>query len=314
MAAPTITWGDIKLKTLQKLFATNNGSTTIPTDNSTREYISAMPGAANEALQMLATAGKFIIKSIDIAHIPMQNLVPNGENIKSAEDGTITYDADGARSMYFELKGNVTMTLTIGEIEQLPETIVSSTGYTAYQYLISNTAKEHVYVTFESSYPFSIKNFALYSATYEDVSQVQPYSEYTRYDLTDMVDDYYMVDTSQVIYEGDKDISRYMATTDFFQEGFKVMLIPRTMPGNYKVYYKAYPPAITLDTADDAELSLDPEVAALLPLYMASQLYKDDDIGIATIYRNEFEVAFERLTKAVSAPSSERFVSVKGWI
>lgn len=314
MAAPTITWGDIKLKTLQKLFATGNGSTTIPTDNSTREYISAMPGAANEVLQMLATAGKFIIKSIDIAHIPVKNLVSNGENIRSAINGTITYEAKGAHSLYFECKGRVTLTITVGVIEQTPITIESPTGYTSYKYLLPNTANETIYLSFASDYPFSLKNVAMYEANYADASEIQPYSEYTRYDLTELVDDYYMVDTSQVIYEGDADISRYRATTDFFQEGFKVMLIPRTMPGNYKVYYKAYAPIITLDTPDDAVLTLDPEVAALLPLYMASQLYKDDDIGIATIYRNEFEVAFERLTKSVSAPSSERFVSVSGWI
>ena len=95
-----ITWGNIKLLTLQKLFATNNGSTVIPTDNSTREYLSAMPGAANEALQMLATAGKFIIKSIDITHIPLRNLVPNGDQIYDVESGSISFDGDNAKSLY----------------------------------------------------------------------------------------------------------------------------------------------------------------------------------------------------------------------
>ena len=314
MALPVITWGDIKLKTLQKLYATNNGSTTIPTDNSTREYISAMPGAANEALQMLATAGKFIIKSIDIAHIPLKNLVSNSENIRSLEGGTLEYQGTGARSLYFECKGHVTMTITVGDVEGEPEEIESPTGYTAYKYLLTNEDKEVVKVAFTSDYPLSVKNLAMYGATFPTENEIPAYSEYIRYDLTEMVDDYYMVDSSQVIYEGDANVSRYTATTDYFQEGFKVMLIHRDMPGNYKVYYKAYPPQITLETADDAVLALDPEVAALLPLYMASQLYKDDDVGIATIYRNEFEVAFERLTKTVSAPSSEKFTSVKGWI
>ena len=314
MATPTITWGDIKLKTLQKLYATNNGSTTIPTDNSTREYISAMPGAANEALQMLATAGKFIIKSIDIAHIPVKSLIPNAENIKSVESGTIEYEADGARSLYFEYKGYITLTITVGEIEQLPITLESPTGYTPYKYLLPNTSGEKIKIQLSSDYPFSLKNVAMYTATYPTAEEIPAYSEYIRYDLSEMLDDFYMVDSSQVIYEGDANVARYTATTDYFQEGFKVMLIHRDKPGNYKVYYKAYAQTITNETPDDEVLSLDPEVAALLPLYMASQLYKDDDVGIATIYRNEFEVAFERLTKAVSAPSSERFTSVKGWI
>lgn len=314
MATPTITWGDIKLKTLQKLYATNNGSTTIPTDNSTREYISAMPGAANEALQMLATAGKFIIKSIDIAHIPLRNVVSNSENIRSRESGTIEYQGEGARSLYFECKGYVTLTITVGDTELEPIEIESPTGYTAYKYLIENEDKATVKASFLSDYPLSVKNLAMYEATFPTDAEIPAYSEYIRYDLSQMVNDYYMVDSSQVIYEGDANVSRYTATTDYFQEGFKVMLIHRDKPGNYKVYYKAYAPMITLETPDDEELSLDPEVAALLPLYMASQLYKDDDVGIATIYRNEFEVAFERLTKTVSAPSSEKFTSVSGWI
>ena len=65
---------------------------------------------------------------------------------------------------------------------------------------------------------------------------------------------------------------------------------------------------------DDYELPLDREVAAILPLYMASQLYKDDDIGVATQYRNEFEVAFERLQNAVPSGKAEKVISESGWI
>ena len=314
------TWGDIKLKTLQKMFATNNGSTTIPTDNSTREYISSMPGAANEALQMLATAGKFIIKSVDIAHIPVKNLLSNGENIKSVERGTISYDSTGARALYYEVKGKGTRTITIGEGDAATtsseafDSEETSYGFTPYKALISNPNDLKVTVTFTSDYPLSLKNVAMYSANFPTEEKIPPYSEYIRYNLPDYASDYYMVDLSHVIYEGDADISRYKATSDFFQEGFKVLVLHRDIPGNFKIYYKAYPPELTNDTSDDAELPLDPEVAALLPLYMASQLYKDDDSGIATLYRNEFEVAFERLTQSVSAPSSERFTSESGWI
>lgn len=311
-----ITWADIKLKTLQKMFATNNGSTTIPTDNSTREYISSMPGAANEALQMLVTAGKFIIKSVDIAHIPVKNLLPNGESIKSVERGNISYEADGARSLYFEVKGKGDLSITVGAITTTTtfDSKESGYGFSSYRMAIENPDDEKVIVTFTSNYPLSTKNVALYSAMYETEDEIPSYSEYIRYYLPDYADDYYMVDLEHVIYEGDADISRYNATSDFFQEGFKVLLLHRDTPGNFKIYYKAYPPEITNATPDDTVLSLDPEVAALMPLYMASELYKDDDNGIATSYRNEFEVAFERLTQSVSAPSSEKFTSESGWI
>lgn len=310
------TWRDIKLRTLQKMFATNNGSTNIPTDNNTREYLSAMPGAANEALQMLATAGKFIIKSIDIAHIPVRNYAPQGEKIKSVESGTIEYEADGIHSVYYEFMGKGTLTIKIGEDETEEEfdSTETSHGFVPVKKLIENPDNLRVSLKFTSAYPLSLKNVALYMANYESEDDVQPFSENIRYNLPELAPDYYMVDLEHVIYEGDADISRYKATSDFFQEGFKVLVLPRDIPGNYKVYYKAYPQEITLETPDEEVLSLDPEVEALLPLYMASQLYKDDDAGISTVYRNEFEVAFERLKDSVSAPSSEKFTSESGWI
>lgn len=298
------------------MFATNNGSTTIPTDNSTREYISSMPGAANEALQMLATAGKFIIKSVDIAHIPVKNLLANGQNIRSVERGDIEFSAQKAHSLYFEVKGKGDLTITIGANSTTTpfDSKEDGYGFSAYRMLLDNPDDEEVTVTFTSIYPLSTKNVALYSALYETDEEIPSYSEYIRYYLPDYAEDYYMVDLEHVIYEGDADISRYKATSDFFQEGFKVLLLHRDTPGNFKIYYKAYPPEITNATTDDTVLALDPEVAALMPLYMASELYKDDDNGIATSYRNEFEVAFERLTHSVSAPSSERFTSESGWI
>lgn len=310
------TWRDIKLRTLQKMFATNNGSTNIPSDNNTREYLSAMPGAATEALQMLATAGKFIIKCIDIAHIPVRNYASQGEKIRTVEYGDIEYEADGIHSVYYEYMGKGTLTITVGE-ESTTETFDStetSHGFVPVKKLILNTYNQKVILKFSSDYPLSVKNCGMYIANFSSADEIPPYSENIRYNLSELAPDYYMVDLEHVIYEGDADISRYKATSDFFQEGFKVLVLPRDIPGNYKVYYKAYPQEITLETPDDEVLSLDPEVEALLPLYMASQLYKDDDAGISTVYRNEFEVAFERLKDSVSAPSSERFTSESGWI
>lgn len=311
------TWRDIKLRTLQKMFATNNGSTNIPSDNNTREYLSAMPGAANEALQMLATAGKFIIKCIDIAHIPVRNQIAQGDKIRTVESGEIAYEADKIHSIYYEILGKGTLTTTIGDVEteeEFDSTADGSKGFVPVKTLIENPDNLHVKISFTSDYPFSLKNVALYTANYSSADDIPPFSLMVRYNLPELAEDYYMVDLEHVIYEGDADISRYKATSDFFQEGFKVLVLPRDIPGNYKVYYKAYPPQITYDTPDDYVLPLDPEVEALLPLYMASQLYKDDDSGIATVYRNEYEVAFERLKDSVSAPSSEKFTSESGWI
>ena len=54
-------------------------------------------------------------------------------------------------------------------------------------------------------------------------------------------------------------------------------------------------------------------MAVLLPLYMASQLYKDDDITLATMYRNEFEVAFSLLQRADTGEVGGQFTCATGW-
>lgn len=64
---------------------------------------------------------------------------------------------------------------------------------------------------------------------------------------------------------------------------------------NEKKYNKTSTDKITDETDDDFKLSYPEEACVLIPLYIASQLYKDDDISQATAYRNEFEVALQDL-------------------
>lgn len=100
--------------------------------------------------------------------------------------------------------------------------------------------------------------------------------------------------TGEVYYTEGADRWRTQA---YRTEAQDVMILPGTFAGVFSVYYNAYPETITASTEDDYELTAPPEVQALLPLYMASQLYKEDDNGIATSLRNEFEVAYDRLSE-----------------
>lgn len=203
-----MTWKEVKLATLQKMFAADG--TEIPNDESTKEYVAGMPGAANEALAMLCTAGKFLVKSIQIEH---------------------------------ERKEKITE---------------------------------------------------------------------CRYDLKELAEDFYSLSENQIFYENaDGD---YRVVTRYSRESQSKVVLTDNSTGTYTVYYNAYPPRITIATEEDYELPLAPEVVVLLPLYMASQLYKDDDNGIATSYRNEFEVAFERLMDDSRQPGKESWQSESGWI
>lgn len=306
------TWYDIKLRAIQKMFS--HKGNTIPNDASNVDYIAAMPGACNEALQLLATAGKFIIKSIEIAHNPVRNLIPDGKRILSSEGGLLSIEASGARALYVEVLGNVTMKVKINGFESITDVISSKTHYSEVRKLIASESTDSVVVEFSSDYPFAIKNFALYAATFETESDVQSFAEVIKYDLSQLADSFYMLADDPIIFEGEERTSRYMQTSSYFEEGGRVLVLKRDVPGNYRIYYRAYPQKITSSTPDDYELVLDPDVEALIPLYIASQLYKEDDNSLATGYRNEFETGFERLINAPKAPMSEHFTSESGWI
>lgn len=308
----SVTWGEIKLITLQKMFAAVG--TTIPSDASTRDYIAAMPGAANEGLQLLATAGKFIIKCIDIAHNPIPNLITGGGHIYSQLRGNMDFSVDGARSYTFEYYGSGSYTISVNGTVVKTATLTANNGYTSVKGLISNPTDAKVVIRFTSDYPLAVKNIALYGADFPSADAVPSFAEKIRYPLKDFAPDFYQLSDEDIYYEGDADVTRYVRTSDFFQEGDKVLVLDRDTPGNFKIYYKAYPNRIPQNIGDDVELAIDDEVYPLLCLYMASQLYKDDDNAIATGYRNEFEIGFERLKDATSTPSAERFTSESGWI
>lgn len=302
------TWGDIKLFTLQKLFSSSG--TTIKVDSSNSEYINSMPQVANEGLQLLATAGKFIIKKVQILHRPVQNLLNNGfvtTDIASGEE--LVYEVDGARAYYFRLAGNAIVTIAV-DGETLEPIANASKGFEIYRGLIPEG--EHVVVTIHATNPSTVKNFCLYGEVFANAEDVPDYEEYVHYSMKELAPDFYQLAENELYYEGDGEPS-YLAAVDYYQEAYKSLVIPRDKKGAYTVFYKAYPDEITLDTPDDYEMSLDPEVSALLPLYMASELYKDDDNSVATVYRNEFEVGREALSQGANIPRKEEFVSESGW-
>ena len=303
------TWYDLKLAVLQKMFAADD---VIVNDESTLGYIAAMPHCANEGLALLATAGKFITKTAKITQMDIPNIIPDetANNIHEFTD-SYTIQVDKGQSYYFECSGVGTCDIYVDDtiVEQLT---LDEKNYKVYKGLIENTDTKAVKLVFTTSYPMALKNAAIYKETFEVPEDVPPFTDKVKYDMVAIADDFYMIDPQGIYFEGA--YQKYLQTSDFYQEGTKTLVLDRDMIGSFTIYYRAYPVHLTMDTTDDYELPIDPEVYTLLPLYMASQLYKDDDNGIATAYRNEFEVGFERLVNSANLSAYEEFTSESGWI
>ncbi|NLT57634.1 MAG: hypothetical protein GXX99_01570 [Clostridiales bacterium] len=102
-------------------------------------------------------------------------------------------------------------------------------------------------------------------------------------------------------------------TADYLLEPDGALLLPNCA-GQWHLHCHTLPPEIGPDTPDSFELPIDPDAAALLPLYVASQLYKEDDLPAAVQLRNEFELGLQRLAAATPAGRGGlRFRSARGW-
>jgi hypothetical protein len=306
------TWSDVKIATLQKIFAITGDA--LVQNTSTTPYIKSMPQVANEAFQILSTAGKFITKDIEITQNPIQNILSSPlymMNIYQHKNSDIPpYTAVGAKSYYFEVDNPAVVEVAVGETVVETITHTEKGAFTAYKGNISNPTSADVSIYFKGSYPYQYTNIALYDVTFESDADVWDYVSEKRYDMKTLVTDFYKL--KDIVYQAGFNETRYEKTANYHREGDSVIVLGGLNKGRWKVFYHAYPQQITKDTPDNTVLSLDPEVAVLLPLYMASQLYKEDDNGLATQWRNEFEVARAELRPSESS-GTVTFTSESGW-
>ena len=306
-------WGQIKLETLRKMFSGDGAN--IPSDSATKEYLFGMPQAANEAIQLLATSGKYIIKQIEIVNRPLKNMLgeayQNRQYINSLSSGKQSqkFTIDGARALYFQVQGHIKYQIFLEGAESVSEDLVRE-NYTVIKKLLPQNQK--AVILFETPTVGNVKNLCAYDTPFDRADDIFPFEEYLQYPLREMAKDFFQIDENEVFFLGEEE-PRYIAARDYYQEAGQLFVIPRNRPGVYRINYKAYPEIITQDTEDDYEIPLAREAAAIVPLYMASQLYKDDNNAIATIYRNEFEVAKELLSQKGNVQRNEKFTSLSGW-
>lgn len=140
-----------------------------------------------------------------------------------------------------------------------------------------------------------------------------------RYDLAALIGpSFRRIDDRNVWYADGS--GEEIRTQLFDVEAGRYLLLPAYKAGDWRVWAVCIPEpvAITTATEDSFVLPLPKECCDILPLYIASQLYKDDDISMATIWRNEFNVALEAIAAQMQEEEagdggSGSFESETGW-
>lgn len=304
-----MTWYEIKLATLKKIDPAI--TSLVPTRN-TKDYLNAMVPVANRGLQDLATAGKYIEKHYDIMIPELTNVLDQDTGVVQHVNSDIEVNGGPAYAYYFEMAGRGTVNIYAGNT--LVRTVKNEqrAGWEIFKGKISNADKKSVRIVFSGSYPYQFRNVALYDVQFEEDTDVWEYNEKVRFDLRKLTDDFYRLVTFDVVLEsGTNPYSKYH---EYMWEGDSTLILNGKVPGNYKVHYYSYPREITEDTPDDYVLELDPEVAALLPIYMASELYEDDDTSTAYYFRQQYEEAKNRLVTYTAPQGRAEFEDVWGWM
>lgn len=127
-------------------------------------------------------------------------------------------------------------------------------------------------------------------------------------DLTLENGDFWRMTNPEVYKITENDVSVY-GSCDLMAG--KYLKFPTEAEGEFEYYYDSMPPQITQTTEDDYTVNIAPEAVVLIPLYIAAELYKDDDLTTATYYRNEFEAGLSLLKKPVIG--TNKFTSKTGW-
>lgn len=314
------TWGEIQLESIKKMFLNNDNIKVrdlraMRNDNKYKIYLNAMPQVANEGILECMKRGRPYIKTVEFTNRPLKNALVDTFKTNYHFDEDVIFESDGGLSYYFEVdaKSEVNIEVKSGDSWRVIDTIESSSREPGYFVAYKNflPKNEGVRIVFTGDNVYSYRNVAIYTENYNqnngDVSYIPDYKPYNIIDLVDLVSDFYKID--KLYFENYNHLLENR--TDYILEDSKTLVLDNRLIGNFILKYQAYPDKIDEDTDDDDELKLHDEVAVLLPLYIASQLYKDDDIALATIYRNEFESS---ITNTYPRKEDAKFINKSGWL
>ena len=106
--------------------------------------------------------------------------------------------------------------------------------------------------------------------------------EKERYDLKELIEDF-------------KCIENIISNKKWNMETDSILKIDTTA-GNIIIYYEAYPTLIDFESTEETKLNINKECVRYIPLYIAGELYKDDDLTLSTVYMNEFMTNINLLT------------------
>ncbi|MBQ7363756.1 MAG: hypothetical protein IJW48_04830 [Clostridia bacterium] len=253
------------------------------------------------------------ISYLDIAHFPLANLVANPTFEATLCTGEVCYVAEGAKAVYFEVKGE-----GIAYVEDSSGNILDSISffslgtYGMYRALLPADAEGVIRLRFVSNYVYTLRNVAMYGALLgADSDAIPPFKPYVSYDISQLAGDFLGFSSPPVV-EHDK----YAKLTGSYQIEGDFLLLAYDKPGSYRVAYKHKPSPVIYEDApanNESELDLDEELCTLLPLLVASYMWLEDEPERAMYYKTLYNERASELNAARRDCTPSEVININGW-
>lgn len=158
-------------------------------------------------------------------------------------------------------------------------------------FLNTNDLKVEELESYRSDKKYKTYLFGMYQACNEAIKYITATlgTKVERFTLTKTnINDIY--DLSKLIPDYRKMKSLISSTTgiSWKMRNDNLLEISDWYDGDIDIYYEIKPKIITSTTNVNEKIDISEDYAVIIPLYIAGELYKDDDLTMATMYMNEF--------------------------
>jgi len=194
---------------------------------------------------------------------------------------SIVLTAIGTKSYHLEMDNIGTCTIAIngGMVRTITNTVKKQ--FTAYKGNTGSNSTDIVTITFSGSYPYNIRNLAMFAYAFPldvDVPDYTPFVEY------DMPSDFMSFDN--IINKTDPEV--YEAYIAYKWENNKKIILGYYDKGSFDIHYFAYPATISPTDDDSTLMSIEDKAIDLVVLQAAIMATAADNAGLSSWLRSIF--------------------------
>jgi hypothetical protein len=251
----------------------------------------------------------------------MKNLIDDSFTpVERSED--LIYEATDAKAYYFQADGIGTLFIERFDNNSKSWVLIDAVElsgtkrFSTYSGFIRDGRKfitGQVRLRFTGDYLYSVKCVAMYQHVYsDDVADIPAYEAYTRYDMTTLVDDFLTLSTPPITE--DEEYKRLSG--DYDVEGGRVILLPYSVTGCFKVLYNRRPKELINNGSaqdDESLLDLDEELCSLIPVLIASYIWLEDEPDRAQYYYSQYQARAGEILARERNLSPVQIKSCNGW-